>query len=432
MSATEQAGLGDDLLQEHLDQLVAEGGYKEIPEEPDVMDEYLEKTSDEEFKAQEKAISRTEIALASKKHRKGLRQAQDYMNETSICNAYNAYMRTGSLESRYGTLVKEWADNLQKFLSSAPLSRDLVSKRAVTSVSSIAHMLGMENADDLTEEEIKEQLRDMKDSGNPVIADEKGVVGSMVADATEEGPQLLSIGISSSLCGQGIGTELLDFAIEQLTEQYMPLLEETPLTFWAEEARKPDEWESLSHFLMKNGFQEKETALSSTATLEELLKSKTIVRALKRKKSPNVFSLSELPPTTLRAFSNACIEERLYPGIRKEDLAEDVSIFYVSGQKVLACVLMREAENKALENEWFYLSPDAKNMMILLDVFSRLAEEMEKRYPPDTQISFLPVNEAGEKLLRYIVPGTDEQFELRRYEMPFIAPGDYVREEGYE
>ena len=262
--------------------------------------------------------------------------------------------------------------------------------------------------------------------------DEQGVVGIMVADATEEGPQLLSIGISSSLCGQGIGTELLDFAIEQLTEQYMPLLEETPLTFWAEEARKPDEWESLSHFLMKNGFQEKETTLSSAATLEELLKSKTIVRALKRKKSPNVFSLKELPPTTLRAFSNACIEEKLYPGIRKEDLAEDVSIFYVSGQKVLACVLMREAENKALENEWFYLSPDAKNMMILLDVFSRLAEEMEKRYPPDTQISFLPVNEAGEKLLRYIVPGADGQFELRRYELPFIAPGDYVREEGYE
>ena len=68
--------------------------------------------------------------------------------------------------------------------SSAPLSRDLVSKRAVTSVSSIAHMLGMENADNLTEEEIKEQLRDMMDSGNPVIAEEKGFCSTSMSPDT--------------------------------------------------------------------------------------------------------------------------------------------------------------------------------------------------------------------------------------------------------
>ena len=59
-----------------------------------------------------------------------------------------------------------------------PLSRDLVVRRGVFGFATLAHMLGLENADDIKEEELKEKLEEMRSSDKEIIATEKGFMST--------------------------------------------------------------------------------------------------------------------------------------------------------------------------------------------------------------------------------------------------------------
>ncbi len=163
-----------DLSSEELDGYISyhteTGDYGEIKEDPDEMDAMLLREESEEFRQKETLISKAEILKAQRKYPKGQMAASQYISSTAFCYAINAYCRTG--ENRM--LGKMYATDLHNMLSTTSLSRDLVSKRAVEDVNTLAFMMGLDNAANLSLQEIKEAVQSKTANGETITLQEKG------------------------------------------------------------------------------------------------------------------------------------------------------------------------------------------------------------------------------------------------------------------
>ena len=106
-------------------------------------------------------------------------------------------------EGRYN-LAPKWAEDGKKLLQKASLSRDLVSRRGVTGVATVAHMLGLENADSMSEEDIKEALKEKINSGKPVTMMEKGFFSTSVKTTGYSAGNSYNLGVEFIiLCKKG-------------------------------------------------------------------------------------------------------------------------------------------------------------------------------------------------------------------------------------
>ena len=148
--------------------------YQKSPEAEEMDRIFREQSEDQKFREQENINGQNEIKEMeehSKKQDDGdyLKGAFEQYTSSFTFQDMNNIARMGGYDERN--------EAIKDYLRKNPINRELVVRRAVDGVKTIAHMLGMQ-ADKVSEEELKEFLKERMKSGEDLIAQDKGFVST--------------------------------------------------------------------------------------------------------------------------------------------------------------------------------------------------------------------------------------------------------------
>ncbi len=157
------------------------GIFREVDADEFSMDEaYQREREDQELMEAELDVAYSEANSLREKDGKGVNAIGQYTAQTSFCADMNAFFRTGArrgIGPMYGPQAKEG-------LEKCKLNRDLVVRRGVQGVNTIAHMLNLPNAETMTVDEIKEAFQQKIDKGGEILLEDKGFVSTSIPFTT--------------------------------------------------------------------------------------------------------------------------------------------------------------------------------------------------------------------------------------------------------
>ncbi len=168
---------------EQLEQYKNDGLFGDIPEDPYEMDQEYENRSNEilqrnEYEEAEQKLAEKQIELINKTKPSALTMIKAYcFTDYTLANNF---LRKGSMKPGYEKVIEAMKEN--------PLKKDHVVRRAVANLSTAGFMLGLENPDEMTEEELKtalkEKFNESKLNGTEMIMTEKGFMSTSLPNAT--------------------------------------------------------------------------------------------------------------------------------------------------------------------------------------------------------------------------------------------------------
>lgn len=275
-----------------------------------------------------------------------------------------------------------------------------------------------------------DQARDISEFFQPHLFESKGidnciffmgydtelmeVVSAAAVYPAESGARLLSISVSKDHTGQGLGRKLIEYIALDLGYIYAVYKRAIP-TLVVSEIFDKRIWDNLGPFLEKCGFSNTACDGLTEVTLEDINGSELISKAKKHGNS-NIIPLKDVSGNALRSFGNRMAKLEMYPGIDSKILDPDLTMFYVSDDKIRGCILMSKLSDESLVNEWVYLDSEVKDKLALISMLAESARVAQELYPAETRVSFLPVNEVSIKLLNKIIPDAEVSSEIRTYE----------------
>jgi hypothetical protein len=147
------------------------------------MDQEYENRSNEilqrnEYEEAEQKLAEKQIELINKTKPIALTMIKAYcFTDYTLANKF---LRKGSMKPGYEKVIEAMKEN--------PLKKDHVVRRAVANLSTAGFMLGLENPDEMTEEELKTALKEefnkSKLNGTEMIMTEKGFMSTSLPNAT--------------------------------------------------------------------------------------------------------------------------------------------------------------------------------------------------------------------------------------------------------
>ena len=146
--------------------------YQKSPEAEEMDRIFQEQQNDQEFMRKEQENGEKEVKKMeeySKKQEDGdmLWSCFDDYTSSFDFKDMNNLARQGFYQPKI--------EAIKEYLVQKPIDRELVVRRAVNGVQTIANMLGMKRPEQLKEEEIKSALKELMGSGKEVIVQDKGV-----------------------------------------------------------------------------------------------------------------------------------------------------------------------------------------------------------------------------------------------------------------
>ncbi len=244
------------------------------------------------------------------------------------------------------------------------------------------------------------------------IKDDGGLTGLLALDPALNGMRILSIGMSPDFCGKGYGSALLEAAVRDV-EKKAGEKENSGITVRAEFVQRTDEAKKLSDFFEKNAFLLEEACPFYRMTLLEAGDTELIRKAEKKEKPAGLVSLKEVSDKALKNFSNRVINKGLYPGIRREGLEENVSIFYMPEKdEIEGCLLFEKETDGSLINTWLYVSKEALPKMTFQYMFLEAYERAVKIYPQETGVGFLAYEKESDRMILREFPKIRPESEI--------------------
>ncbi len=238
--------------------------------------------------------------------------------------------------------------------------------------------------------------------------EENGLGGLLVLDPKLPRAEVLSVGVSPAVQGQGVAHGLLSFAVEQLMEHNVG---EVGISHVA----PVGQWDVLDSLFSGCGFEQESESQVFQISVADLLEIPAVKKQAAKKEFPYVVSMEKLSGYILRNFSSQVVNAGLFFPIERREYRQDLSMFRLDGDEVVACFLIRELSPGKLENSWSYLSSKGNHSMALLDAFAAAAVAAADCCPGETLVSFACVTPAGENLLRHLLPGHDAVSLQRSY-----------------
>ena len=168
----------DELISQKQNEFKSEEFFDEIYESPYSMDTaYQERRDNPKYSEAEFEIGKKELEYASAKNRVLITNLKLY-----------SALQSGMINRRLRNNGEHLMDATHKMTIAAmrahPIKRDIIVRRGVTNVKALGFMLGI-NAEKMPEEELKKLLKERKESGEPMIAVEKGYMSTALPDATK-------------------------------------------------------------------------------------------------------------------------------------------------------------------------------------------------------------------------------------------------------
>ncbi|MCR5655376.1 MAG: ADP-ribosyltransferase [Lachnospiraceae bacterium] len=161
---------------EQLREYEKRGILRELPEDPQAMDDYYNKTTkSEEFKEAQSLVSKYQAA--------DLRpQMFSYYTNTTM----GAYKINQELRSNGEEEINSVGLVMKKEMKKSHMVYDNVVRRGVNDVKTVASMLGIKHYDSLTNEQVKQELKKRIDSGEDVIFRDYGFVSTSQGYAADK------------------------------------------------------------------------------------------------------------------------------------------------------------------------------------------------------------------------------------------------------
>ena len=250
-------------------------------------------------------------------------------------------------------------------------------------------------------------------------------VGLVVADTTVVAPRILSIGISDGYQNKGIGTQLLEFAVNNILGSYDEEELSLPNSISAWVAGKGNEYEALKRVFEKNSFKPEDEGKGFLTTVEEvsdcdvLISGKMATKVKHLKQKGELVSLRKIKPQMLNVFSNYLVQNDLYETIKREELDEDLSYFGVRDGEIHSCILFAKEENNRLRNTFLYQNDKKTSPDKLLYLLSVCAFEALNRLKLSTELLFWIDKSVTEKLITQLVPQAVVIYTAARYTLTF-------------
>lgn len=250
---------------------------------------------------------------------------------------------------------------------------------------------------------------------------EKGVRGMAVIRPEKPMPDLLSIGVASDRCRQGIGSELMDFALRLLEEAGADALR-------VAYACDMQEWARLDGFLLLNGFvQVEEETYSYSAALGDILKQK-LLQSHDESAQACLKFISGISARMLRSFKGDIAKAGLFDPAVFDDCNPEYSVAWVENEKIRGLFLIGVAEDGELHNAWTWIHPRVTNPKILQQMFAYAAQRAAKDFSAETQVNFMCLTPASERLMKYLIPSAEKSLVVREY----ICPTSQLMAQGGE
>ncbi len=273
-----------------------------------------------------------------------------------------------------------------------------------------------------------QELQDDPDFGEYyyyAALDGNTLAGLAVLNATPEGVELMSIGISPKYQRKGIGSEIIARLYLILQQRYEPMLNGSELFFSLKEIRDPDKWEDLDRFFKRCGFVLSERSVFIKADAGRLADFPLIKKALNKVNTEHIVSLKDIPDNALRLFNNKCANKNLFHKIDRKDYDVASSLFYVDNGIVTACILNSAPDANSYDNEWVYLSPEEDNKMVIAALIARSAEICSEK--TGAEFTVLPIDDRGRMLADKIIPEQRILKEIRVYSQRINPVGEFYR-----
>ena len=266
---------------------------------------------------------------------------------------------------------------------------------------------------------------DYKEYNYFAAVDDGKFVGLVVADPTILGPRILSIGISAKYRNQGIGTELLAFAVTNIVMNYDEEELSLPNSISAWVAGKGDDHEALKRVFEKNTFTPHDAGKAYLTTVSELMATNLLIseempsKVKHLKEKGELVSLKNVNHQMLNTFSNYLVQNGLYDTIHQEELDEHLTCFGVKDGNIYSCILFAKKEDNRLRNTFLYQNDKIASPNMLRYLLSSSAYEALLNYSVDTELVFWIDNDVTKKLLTRLLPGALVIYTAARYTLTF-------------
>ena len=245
----------------------------------------------------------------------------------------------------------------------------------------------------------------------------------LVADPRLFEPEILSIAVSPEYQGMGLATGLLTFAVTEMMQDYE---EEGELEnrFLSTVLGSPEPTAAVRRVLEKCGFEAANEGGFYEATVGMLQDNRIVqdsrVIARLREKDGEIVALKEIDNRLARSFGNELAEQGEIPGVRLEELDEDISFFLIQKGTVRGAILFLKEEDGAVQNLFLHWDKDAKlKPRLLTYLLTASSSAALKKFPEETRISFFAGDPETLDLIRRAFPGAVPKETFTRYELPF-------------
>lgn len=242
------------------------------------------------------------------------------------------------------------------------------------------------------------------------------ITAAAAVDPRLDGPLLLSIGVRPDKQRKGIGSGLMHFLTNDLTERISKETQPARPVLLLQNSLQEKDWEGLDTFLRHNGFALEEKADLCSVKLSQILESEILKKVVEHVHKEHFKSLKDVPESVIHSFGNRIEQNGIYPGIRERELDKNLSIVYLEDETIKGCLLMGPTEDGNLINHWVYLDPELKDRTLLLQMFVMSIKAFQPTIRKDVTVYFLPVVEVSEKLLDRLAPAAKIEYQIRTYE----------------
>lgn len=245
--------------------------------------------------------------------------------------------------------------------------------------------------------------------------------GLLVCDTVITGPEILSVGVSSEYTGRHIATELITYAIADITGSYSDEELSFPNRIGAMVMEGDTDISAICHILDNCGFFLAEENSYYQITGDMLRDNKYLdsPKVLKKMSDMKLVPLKDLSKKMFRSLLNELYEKVNLKGIDMEALDGDISYFGIVDDKIISCILFAKESDGYLYNQYLYQNPDIGLSERLIYLIAKSAQAIRDKYPEDIIITFLTMNETSEKLVKNIFADAKKTGSLRNYEFAF-------------
>ena len=112
------------------------------------------------------------------------------------------------------------------------------------------------------------------------------------------------------------------------------------------------------------------------------------------------------------------VEKGKFGGFDMAELDPDISMFVSDQDKLIGCALFARSSDDLVQNLWVYMDKSVQRAGTLASMLSSCVDAAEQKLPVKAEVTFVMAEDAGENLLKKLMPKAKPADEIISYFYP--------------